>query len=121
MAVVNIDVDRDATECAERVVSNAWDGRDWCEDGSIRQDIIDLKSQMVDIDDNLYEINGKIDILSKSIADAYKINEKIDVLVKSIAEVDSLEVLKKKLTGLCIRWVDGSDGSSNAFEIKEEK
>ena len=104
MAVVNIDVDRDATECAERVVSNAWDGRDWCEDGSIRQDIIDLKSQMVDIDDNLD-----------------KINEKIDVLVKSIAEVDSLEVLKKKLTGLCIRWVDGSDGSSNAFEIKEEK
>ena len=44
--------------------------------------------------------------------------KKIDVLVKSIAEVDSLKVLKRKLTGLSIRWVDGSDGSSNAFDIK---
>jgi hypothetical protein len=44
--------------------------------------------------------------------------EMIDVLVKSIAEVDSLKVLKRKLTGLSIRWVDGSDGSSNAFDIK---
>ena len=79
MATVHIDIDRDAEECAQRIVSNAWDGRDWCEDGSIRQDIIDLKSQMVDIDDNLYEINEKIDIIAKSIADAYKINEKIDV------------------------------------------
>ena len=101
MAIVNIDIDRDAEECAQRIVSNAWDGRDWCEDGSIRQDIIDLKSQMVDIDDDLD-----------------KINEKIDVLVKSIAEVDSLKVLKKKLTALHIRWLDGSDGSSNAFDIK---
>ena len=101
MATVHIDIDRDAEECAQRIVSNAWDGRDWCEDGSIRQDIIDLKSQMVDIDDDLD-----------------KINEKIDVLVKSIAEVDSLKVLKRKLTGLSIRWVDGSDGSSNAFDIK---
>ena len=118
MATVNIDIDKDAEKCAERVVSHAWEGNDWCEDGSIRQDIVDLKSQMVDIDDNFYEINEKIDILSKSIADAYKINEKIDVLVKSIAEIDSLEVLKSKLNVLRVRWVDGSDGSSNAFEIK---
>jgi hypothetical protein len=96
-----IDIDKDAEECAKRVLSNAWDGKEWCEDGSIRQDIIDLKSQMVDIDDSLYIIN-----------------KKIDVLVKSIAEVDSLKVLKRKLTGLSIRWVDGSDGSSNAFDIK---
>lgn len=101
MATVHIDIDRDAEECAQRIVSNAWDGRDWCEDGSIRQDIIDLKSQMVDIDDDLD-----------------KINEKIDVLVKSIAEVDSLKILKRKLTALHIRWVDGSDGTSNAFDIK---
>ena len=44
--------------------------------------------------------------------------KKIDVLVKSIAEVDSLEVLKRKLTALHVRWVDGSDGTSNAFDIK---
>lgn len=61
-----IDIDKEAEESAQRVVSNAWDGDEWCEDGSIRQDIINL-------------------------------NKKIDILVKSIAEVDSLEVLKKKL------------------------
>jgi hypothetical protein len=57
------------------------------------------------------QINNLVDAQAKQ-------DKKIDVLVKSIAEVDSLEVLKRKLTALHVRWVDGSDGTSNAFDIK---
>ena len=65
MTMIHLDIDKEAEECAQRVVSNAYDESDWCEDGSIRQDIKDLKSQMIDVDDELMELSHKIDGLLK--------------------------------------------------------
>jgi len=42
MGLVHLYDDSDAKDVARRVVSNAYDGSDWCEEGSIRRDIIDL-------------------------------------------------------------------------------
>ena len=42
MGLVHLYDDSDAKDVARRVVSNAYDGSDWCEEGSIRKDILDL-------------------------------------------------------------------------------
>ena len=41
MGLVHLYDDSDAKDVARRVVSNAYDGSDWCEEGSIRKDILD--------------------------------------------------------------------------------
>ena len=42
MGLIHLYDDSDAKDVARRVVSNAYDGSDWCEEGSIRKDILDL-------------------------------------------------------------------------------
>ena len=42
MGLVNLYDDSDAEDVARRVVSSAYTGSDWCEEGSIRRDIIEL-------------------------------------------------------------------------------
>ena len=42
MGLVHLYDDSDAKDVARRLVSNAYNGSDWCEEGSIRRDIIDL-------------------------------------------------------------------------------
>ncbi len=79
--------EKDVRQEVNDTLSCAYEGRDWCEDGSVRQDIKDLRSN------NVIHID--------------KLNQKIDVLVKSIAEIDSLETLKKKLDVLNIKGDNG--------------
>ena len=42
MGLVNLYDDSDAEDVARRVVSSAYTGSDWCEEGSIRKDILEL-------------------------------------------------------------------------------
>ena len=42
MGLVNLYDDSDAEDVARRVVSTAYTGSDWCEEGSIRKDILEL-------------------------------------------------------------------------------
>ena len=49
----------------EIIMNDSWTGEEHSEDGSIRQDIKDLKSQMIDVDDELMELSHKIDGLLK--------------------------------------------------------
>ena len=84
--MIHIDIDKDAEECAQRVVSNAYDESDWCEDGSIRQNIKDLTSNLLDMDEDMQDLKEAIKLIKNSlfvIEGMLKIHDqKIDVLVK---------------------------------------
>ena len=117
--------EKDVRQEVNEAISCAYDGRDWCEDGSIRQDIKDLRSNIVDIDDNIETNDSDINMLklkvdnnlsvlarhslelSEVALEIGKLNKKIDVLVESIADIDSLETLKKKLDVLNIKENNG--------------
>ena len=117
--------EKDVREEVNDTLSCAYEGRDWMEDGSIRQDITDLKSNILDIDDNIetndsdikmlkLKVDNNLSVLARQsielsevALDIGKINKKIDVLVESIADIDSLETLKKKLDVLNIKGDNG--------------
>ena len=125
MKTIHMLDEKDVRQEVNEAISCAYDGRDWCEDGSIRQDIKDLRSNIVDIDDNIETNDSDINMLklkvdnnlsvlarhslelSEASAEIDKLNKKIDVLVESIADIDSLETLKKKLDVLNIRGENG--------------
>jgi len=117
--------EKDVREEVNDTLSCAYEGRDWMEDGSIRQDITDLKSNILDIDDNIetndsdikmlkLKVDNNLSVLarhsielSELALDIGKQNKKIDVLIESIADIDSLETLKKKLDVLNIKGDNG--------------
>lgn len=119
--------EQDVREEVAHVLSNAYEGRDWCEDGSVRQDIKDLKSNVVDIDNDIEKSHSDIHMLqlkvdnnisvlarhslelSEVALEIGKLNKKIDVLVESIADIDSLESFEKKLEVLT-RYNTGENG-----------
>ena len=125
MKTIHMLDEKDVREEVSHVLSEAYDGKDWCEDGSIRQDIKDLRSNIVDIDDNIETNDSDINMLklkvdnnlsvlarhslelSEAALEIGKLNKKIDVLVESIAGIDSLETLKKKLDVLNIKGDNG--------------
>jgi len=125
MKTIHMLDEKDVREEVSHVLSEAYDGKDWCEDGSIRQDIKDLRSNIVDIDDNIETNDSDINMLklkvdnnlsvlarhslelSEAALEIGKLNKKIDVLVESIADIDSLETLKKKLDVLNIKGDNG--------------
>ena len=97
MKTIHMLDEKDVRQEVNDTQSCAYEGRDWCEDGSIRQDI---KKQQLLMDNNLSVIANHNEAI-------IKLNKKIDVLVKSIAEIDSLETLKKKLDVLNIKGDNG--------------
>ena len=125
MKTIHMLDEKDVRQEVNDTLSCAYEGRDWCEDGSVRQDIKDLRSNVVDIDDNLETNNSDINMLklkvdnnlsvlarhslelSEVALEIGKLNKKIDVLVESIADIDSLETLKKKLDVLNIKGDNG--------------
>ena len=46
MKTIHMLDEKDVREEVAHVLSESYDGKDWCEDGSIRQDIKDLKSDV---------------------------------------------------------------------------
>ena len=92
--------EKDVREEVNDTLSCAYEGRDWCEDGSVRQDIKGLKLK---VDNNLSVLARHSIELSELALDIGKQNKKIDVLIESIADIDSLETLKKKLDVLNIK------------------
>ena len=125
MKTIHILDEKDVRQEVNDTISCAYDGRDWCEDGSIRQDIKDLKSNILDLDDDIEKDHDAIKMLqlkvdnnlsvlarhslelSEAALEIGKLNKKIDVLVESIADIDSLETLKKKLDVLNIKGDNG--------------
>lgn len=127
MKTIHMLDEKDVRQEVNEAISCAYDGRDWCEDGSIRQDIKDLRSNIVDIDDNIETNDSDINMLklkvdnnlsvlarhslelSEVALEIGKLNKKIDVLVESIADIDSLESFEKKLEVLT-RYNTGENG-----------
>ena len=121
MKTIHMLDEKDVRQEVNDTLSCAYEGRDWCEDGSIRQDIKDLRSNVLDLDDDIdknheainmlkLKVDNNISVLarhslelSEVALEIGKINKKIDVLVESIADIDSLETLKKKLDVLNIK------------------
>ena len=113
-------------------VSCAYEGSDWCEDGSIRQDIADLKSQVISADDEVDGLNASCEDFSRQLYDLDELTlslyNKIETLEKAMSlatsslltleKMVSTQALKNNLTALHVRWVDKSDDNSNAFDIK---
>jgi len=97
MKTIHMLDEKDVRQEVNDTLSCAYEGRDWCEDGSIRQDI---KKQQLLMDNNL-------SVIANHNEEIIKLNKKIDVLVKSIADIDSLETLKKKLDVLNIKGDNG--------------
>ena len=104
MKTIHMLDEKDVREEVNDTLSCAYEGRDWCEDGSVRQDIKGLKLK---VDNNLSVLARHSIELSEVALDIGKINKKIDVLVESIADIDSLETLKKKLDVLNIKGDNG--------------
>lgn len=127
MKTIHMLDEKDVRQEVNEAISCAYDGRDWCEDGSVRQDIKDLKSNVVDIDNDIEKSHSDIHMLqlkvdnnisvlarhslelSEALTEIDKLNKKIDVLVKSIADIDSLESFEKKLEVLT-RYNTGENG-----------
>jgi len=125
MKTIHMLDEKDVREEVSHVLSEAYEGKDWCEDGSIRQDIKDLRSNVLDLDDDIDKHHEDINMLklkvdnnlsvlarhslelSEAALEIGKLNKKIDVLVESIADIDSLETLKKKLDVLNIKGDNG--------------
>ena len=125
MKTIHMLDEKDVREEVSHVLSEAYEGKDWCEDGSIRQDIKDLRSNVLDLDDDIDKHHEDINMLklkvdnnlsvlarhslelSEAALEIGKLNKKIDVLVESIADIDSLETLKKKLDVLNIKGENG--------------
>ncbi len=119
--------EKDVRQEVNEAISCAYEGKDWCEDGSVRQDIKDLKSNVVDIDNDIEKSHSDIHMLqlkvdnnisvlarhslelSEALTEIDKLNKKIDVLVESIADIDSLESFEKKLEVLT-RYNTGENG-----------
>ena len=127
MKTIHMLDEKDVRQEVNEAISCAYDGRDWCEDGSVRQDIKDLKSNVVDIDNDIEKSHSDIHMLqlkvdnnisvlarhslelSEALTEIDKLNKKIDVLVESIADIDSLESFEKKLEVLT-RYNTGENG-----------
>ena len=90
MKTIHMLDEKDVRQEVNETISCAYDGRDWCEDGSIRQDIKDLRSNIVDIDDNLETNNSDINMLK------LKVDNNLSVLARHSLELSeaALEIGK---------------------------
>ena len=86
MPMVHIDIDSEANDEAKRVVSNAYDGDEWCEPGSIRHNIKDLTGNIDRHAESLHNMFEAINAVSQMTAHQKewidKLEERIKVLEK---------------------------------------
>ena len=88
MKTISMLDERDVRSEVNDTISCAYEGKDWCEDGSIRQDIIDLKSNILDLDDDIDKLDDKI----KGIVICIKtLNEMVEMISKRVGLHDESE------------------------------
>ncbi len=92
MKTVHMLDDNDVRKEVEHVLSCAYAGDNWMEDGSIRQDITDLKSNILDIDND-------VDGLRITIQELVVVTNKHDVKLLAIAtSLDTINQMLKILS-----------------------
>ena len=86
MKTIHMLDEKDVRQEVNDTLSCAYEGRDWCEDGSVRQEIKDLTSNLLDMDEDMQDLKEAIKLIKNSlfvIEGMLKIHDqKIDVLVK---------------------------------------
>ena len=100
MGLVNLYDDSDAEDVAKRVVSAAYTGSDWCEEGSIRKDILELNEVYSELQSLVKRhrkdvIQLKIDIegLRATVLELVTVTKKHDVKLLSLSDkIDSTVV-----------------------------
>ena len=100
MGLVNLYDDSDAENVARRVVSAAYTGSDWCEEGSIRKDILELNEVYSELQSLVKRhrkdvIQLKIDIegLRATVLELVTVTKKHDVKLLSLSDkIDSTVV-----------------------------
>ena len=105
MKTIHMLDEKDVRQEVNDTISCAYDGRDWCEDGSVRQDIKDLKSNVVDIDNDIDKSHSDIHMLQ------LKVDNNISVLARHSLELSEalteIDKLNKKIDVLNIRGENG--------------
>lgn len=92
MKTIHMLDEKDIREEVEHVLSEAYEGKEWMEDGSIRQDITDLKSNILDIDND-------VDGLRVTIQELVMVTNKHDVKLLAIAtSLDTINQMLKILS-----------------------
>ena len=111
MGLVNLYDDSDAEDVARRVVSAAYTGSDWCEEGSIRKDILELNEVYSELQSLVKRhrkdvIQLKIDIegLRATVLELVTVTKKHDV--KLLAITTSLDTINQMLKMLGDRTYD---------------
>jgi len=100
MGLVNLYDDSDAEDVAKRVVSTAYTGSDWCEEGSIRKDILELnevyselKSLVKRHRQDVIQLKKDIDGLRVTIQELVVVTNRHDVKLLSLSDkIDSAVV-----------------------------
>ena len=101
MGLVNLYDDSDAEDVARRIVSTAYTGSDWCEEGSIRKDILELnevyselgslvKRHRQDVIQLKKDIDGLRVTIQELVAVTEKHNAKLLVVATSLGAIDKM-------------------------------
>ena len=85
MKTIQIPDEYDMRAEVNNVLSCAYEGKEWCEDGSIRQDITDLKSNILDLDLDVDKLDDKINGLLVCIK---TLNEMVEMISKRVGLKD---------------------------------
>jgi len=88
MKTIQIPDEYDMRAEVNNVLSCAYEGKEWCEDGSIRQDITDLKSNILDLDLDVDKLDDKINGLLVCIK---TLNEMVEMISKRVGLKDESE------------------------------
>jgi len=105
MGLVNLYDDSDAEDVAKRVVSTAYTGSDWCEEGSIRKDILELNEVYSELENlvkkhrqDVIQLKKDIDGLRVTIQELVAVTNKHDVKLLAIAtSLDTINQMLKML------------------------
>ena len=87
MKTIHMLDEKDVREEVNHVLSEAYDGKDWMEDGSIRQDITDLKSNILDLDDDIDKLDDKIKSIDNTQKEVNALMDDVDGLRVTIQEL----------------------------------
>ncbi len=104
MKTVHMLDDNDVRKEVEHVLSCAYAGDDWMEDGSIRQDITDLKSNILDIDNDVdglrVTIQELVVVTNRHDVKLLSLSDKIDSVVVCIKTLNEMVEMISKRVGL---------------------
>ncbi len=97
MKTIHMLDDNDVRKEVEHVLSCAYAGDDWMEDGSIRQDITDLKSNILDIDN---DVDGLRVTIQELVTVTNKHNVKLLAIATSLDAINQMLKILSKRTGI---------------------